>query len=213
MPRHPATGLERRAQHRIPGITRHIHRRNFRFYLGGGQDLTVDPVQPVRVRATINITHILQVVAEVHHAALAEHDIEVEFLTQPLPQLQGLFIQMCGLVPQIVRANDRRIAAGITAANPPFLEHGNPSDIMLGGKVISGREAVTAAADNNHVVGRRGLRAAPGLWPVLVVTDCVTCQTENGITIFSHTAPDALNSIMPSTTRTPPKCARKQNGF
>ena len=80
MSSHPTTGLKRRPQYRVAGVRRNIHRWHHRLNLGGVKYLAINTVQPVCVGSAINIAHVLQGVAQVHDAALAEHHIKVKFL-------------------------------------------------------------------------------------------------------------------------------------
>ena len=49
------------------------------------------------------------------------------------------------------------------------------------GQTVGGRAAVPAAADDDHLIGRLGLRAAPGFRPVLVVIERVAEQAEDRV--------------------------------
>ena len=84
-----------------------------------------------------------------HDAALREHDVVVERLRQALPQLQRMVVERGALVEQVVGADDGGVAAGVAAADPAFLEHGDVGEPMLLGQVIGGAESMTAAADND----------------------------------------------------------------
>ena len=68
---------------------------------------------------------------EIHHPALAEHDVEVQLLGERLPQNQGLFVNVSRFVPQVVGPYNRRVSAGIAAADPTLLDHRNIGDSVL----------------------------------------------------------------------------------
>src|SRR3546814_21023190 len=62
-----------------------------------------------------------------HQAALREHHIVVEILGQALPQLQREFVEVRGLVPQVVGAHDRGVPPGIAAAQPALFQEDRKS--------------------------------------------------------------------------------------
>src|ERR1700752_4570593 len=68
-------------------------------------------------------------------------------------------------VEQIVRADDRRVAAGIAAAEPSLLEHGNVANPVILREVVGGREAVSTSADDHDVVAGLRLRISPRFAP------------------------------------------------
>ena len=157
----PSTGSARPARRSMIGQTS--------LTLVGVEPLRVDAVQPVRVtRRTLSRTS-LQVVREVQHAALAEQDVVVELLRQPLPQLERVLVDRRALVPEVVRADDRRVAAHVAAAEPAALEHGDVRDAVVLREVVGGREAVPAGADDHDVVGPLRVRRAPEEVGVLVL--------------------------------------------
>src|SRR5437588_10951712 len=84
-------------------------------------------------------------------------------------------------VEVIVRADDRRVASGVAAAQPAFFEHGDIGEAMLLGEVVRGREAMAATADDDRVVARLGRRATPGERPVLVIAQRITSEGEKRI--------------------------------
>ena len=90
--------------------------------------------------------------------------LKLSVLRQPLPQLQRELVEVRVGVEVVVRADDRRVAPGVAAAEPALLEHGDVGDAVLLREVVGGREPVPAAADDDDVVARlrRGLRHASG---------------------------------------------------
>src|SRR5687767_13411444 len=52
---------------------------------------------------------------------------------------------------------------------------------MILREVVGRRQAVAAAADDDHVVGRLGRRAAPGLLPVAVVVEGIAGEAEDRV--------------------------------
>ena len=123
--------LKRGAQNRMSRGGRRIDNRHDLANLRRSQNIAVNPVQAIGVGAPIHISHILQVMCEIHHAALAEHDVEVQLLGERLPQNQGLFVNVSRFVPQVVGPYNRRVSAGIAAADPTLLDHRNIGDAVL----------------------------------------------------------------------------------
>ena len=70
------------------------------------------------------------------------------------------------LVEQVIGANDRGVAAGVAAADPALLEHGDVRQAVLLGQVVGSPQAVTAAPDDDGVVVGLRLGLAPLLLPV-----------------------------------------------
>ena len=84
-----------------------------------------------------------------------------------------MLVKQRSLGPQVIGADNGRIAAGITAADPAFFQNGHVADTMLFCKVISCCESVPAAADDDDVILALRLRTTPRLAPVTVVADRV----------------------------------------
>ena len=158
--------------------------RNRFLYLRRIDDLGVDADKPIRVYATLDVTHVLQAVADVVDATLAEHDVVIQVLAEPLPELHGLLVQQRRLGPKIVGANDGRIAAGIAAADPALLENGHVAHAMHFREVVRRREAVAASADDDRVVVLLRFGAPPRFRPVAIVANCVAQQAK--CRIFLH---------------------------
>jgi hypothetical protein len=180
-PRHrggpAAAALERGAAHRIADLRIRVQDRAEGLHLGGRQVLAVDAVEPERVDAALRLADVDLIVAEVEHAALREHDVVVELLAEPFPELQRVLVECRTLVPEIVGADDRRVAAGVAKPDRALLEHGDIRDPVLLGQIVGGGEAVATAADHDDVIGGLGLGLAPGRPPRLVVTERVPEET------------------------------------
>src|SRR5262249_26567886 len=95
--------------------------------------------------------------------------------------LEGMLVEMGALVPEVVGAHDGRVAPGIAAAEPALLDHRHIGDAMLLGEVIGRRQAMAAAADDDDVVARPRLGAAPGFGPVLMIAARVARQAEDRV--------------------------------
>ena len=84
-----------------------------------------------------------------------------------------MLVDRRALVVEIVGADDRGVAAGVAAADPALLEHGDLGEAVLLGQVVGRGEAVPAAADDHRVVGGFRLRRAPLALPALVTDKCL----------------------------------------
>ena len=140
--------------------------------------LGIDTVQAISANAAFDIPHVLQIVSQVIHTALREHDVVVQFLAESFPKLERLFVQQGGFGPEIVRANDGGVAARIAAADPALLEHSDIADAVFLGQVESRGKTMPAATDNNYIVVTLGLRLAPGCVPIAVVAQRIFQQAK-----------------------------------
>ena len=180
VPRRAAAPLQRRAQHRIAHIGFDIEWRAEGLGLFGRQPFVVDAVDPVGVDVAFEHLHVMDVVRQHHHAALREHDVVVELLTQPLPHLQRMVVERGALVEEIVGADDRRVAACVAAADPALLHHRDVAHPELAGEIIGCAQPVPAAADDDRVVGGFGRSIAPLGLPPLVPAKSLPEQRECG---------------------------------
>src|SRR6185437_11139428 len=104
----------------------------------------------------------------------------VEVLGEPLPHLQGVIVEGGALVPQVVRADDGSVAAGVAAADPAFLEDGHIAETVVPGQVISRSQAVAATPDDDGVICGLRLRLAPLRLPVTVTGQASPEKREAG---------------------------------
>jgi hypothetical protein len=176
-----AAPLQGRAINRVTGLRRIIEDRAVGLELLQIQQLGIDAIEVQCIDPPRQPTHLMGRMREVEQAALAEHDVEVQLLAQALPQLQRVLVKMRALVPEIIGAHDGGVAAGVAAADPALLQHGDIGDAVLLGEVVSRRQAVAAAADDDDVILRLWLRAAPGFLPVLMVAESIPGEGEDRI--------------------------------
>ena len=71
-------------------------------------------------RAAISIC--AGVCGDVEDAALAQHHVEVEIARQALVEPEGQIVERDRFGIEIVRADDRRVSAGVAAADPAFFD-------------------------------------------------------------------------------------------
>ena len=179
-----AAWLPGSAQYGIARVGGAVEQGHPLLYLVGGEDLAVDAVQPVGVHAPLDIAHLLQRVAEVHHSPRAEHDVEIEFLAQALPQFEREVVETRRLVTQVIGAHDGRVAAGVAAAQVSLLDDRHIGDAVLFCQVVRRRQAVTATAHDHRVISLPGSGITPGPGPVFVVATGVSEQAQERV--FFH---------------------------
>ena len=117
-------------------------------------------------------------VAEVEHAALRDHGVEVEVLLQVLPQLHRPFVKRIVAGQQVVGADDGGVAADVAGAKPALLQHGDVLQAMFLGEVIGRRQPMPAAADDDDVIFLLRHGIAPGGLPVLVAGEGILDERE-----------------------------------
>ena len=143
-----------------------------------------------------DVAHLLEAMAETQKAAFAVHQVEVKVAAQAVPQLQRELVQVSGLIPEVVGADDLRVSARVSTAHVALLQDGHVGDAVLFGQVVGGCETVSARADDNHFVLASGLRVAPGPRPVFVVAQSVTNQAEQRVLhVASRDAGSAVGAI------------------
>src|SRR5437870_13809073 len=77
------------------------------------------------------------------------------------PELERVFVDRGALIPEVVRANDGRVAGHVAACQPASLEHGDIGDAMVLGKVIRRGQTMAAGANDDDLVRTPRLRVAP----------------------------------------------------
>ena len=99
--------------------------------------------------------------AQVQHAALAHHRVEVQLLLHPLPELQGMGIEL-GIARQpVVRPHDGGVAPDVAPAEIALLEHRHVCQTVLLGEVKRRGQAMAAAADDDDIVFGFRVGSAP----------------------------------------------------
>ena len=148
----------------------------------GAEQFGIDSGEPHRIAAPGEGVALGVGMVEVQDAALADHGVVVQILLQPLPELHRELVERRVARQQIVRADDRGVAADIAGAEIALLQHRDIADAVPAGEVMRRRQAMTAAADDDDVVFglRRGI--APGRGPALVALQGLRQQREDGIT-------------------------------
>ena len=120
-------------------------------------------------------------VRKIEDAALAQHHVEIELARQTLIEPEREIVEGDRLGIEVVRSHDGGVAAGVAAAEPALLDHADACALVSLGKVIGGRQSMSAAADDDEVVGRLGLRLAPRLRPALMAGEALAKESESRI--------------------------------
>src|SRR5579863_4462679 len=176
-----AAALPDAAVWQITGIERLGHQRQLLADLVRTPELGVDAVELHGVYEAGGDLEIGLRMREIEDAALAQHDVEIELAREALIEAQREVVEGDRFGIEIVRAHDRRVAPGVAAAEPAFLDHADPGLLMGLGEVIGGREPVSAAADDDEVVSGLRSRFAPGLRPAFVAGEAMTQKSEGRI--------------------------------
>ena len=85
------------------------------------EKLGVNAMDAHRVSTTGKSVPLTIGMVEIEHAPLADHSIVVDVLLESLPKFHGLLVERDVAGQQVVRPDNRRIAADVTAADPAFL--------------------------------------------------------------------------------------------
>ena len=152
VPGDAAARLVGRTEHRVAHVRRDVHHRTDLGHLRRLEPLGVDPVQHVRLDAADTVPHVLQRVRQVDDASLAEQQVVIELRLEPLPELERVLVDRGALVPEIVRADDRRVARDVPAGEPAALDHRHVGETVLLRQVVRGGEPVPAAAHDHDLV-------------------------------------------------------------
>ena len=174
-----APPLQGAAHDRVARPGRGVEDRAERLDLLRRKELGIHSIEPVGVDPPRRLLQIVDVVDQVQHAPLAEHQVVVQLLRQPFPQLERMLVEGRALVPQVVGADHRGVAPGVAAAEPTFLQHRHVGDAVERGEVVGGGEPMPAGTDDDHVVGGLGRRAAPLLRPAFVMAQRIARQAED----------------------------------
>ena len=130
--------------------------------------LGIDAVQAHRIALAGQHVELSRTVREHDLASLREHHVEVQLVRQAFPQLQRVFEELGVARHQVVGAYQRGVAADIAGSQVSALEHGNIADAMPRRQVVGRGQTMTTATDDDHVVGRLGIRGAPRALPARV---------------------------------------------
>jgi hypothetical protein len=118
-----AAPLQRRAEYRVARLRRDVDDGAEGLDLLRVQPFGIDAVQPIGLHAAHRVAHFAQRVREIEHAALAEHEVDVELVGEALPELERVLVDGAAFVPKVVGAQHRGVAPRVAAADPAFLEH------------------------------------------------------------------------------------------
>jgi hypothetical protein len=140
----------------------------------GIEQLVVGSDQTHRMHAPAGIAQLGPGLDDLDLPPLADHQVEIQTLAQVFPQAQVLVLKPDARFAQVVRANHRRVAAGIAAAEPAALEHRHPGQALIAHQMPGGRQAMATTADHHRVVAGGRLGRAPGPGPAPVTLEALS---------------------------------------
>jgi hypothetical protein len=183
MARRAGTSLQQPAPDGKARVGRKIEIGQKLHHLAAIEELGVDAVEAHDIALARQDIELRGPMGEHALAALRQHDVEVEGVGQPLPQLQGELEELGIAVDHVVRAHDGGVAPDIAGADIAALDHGDIGHAVIGGEVIGGRQPMAAAPDDHRVIAGLGRRRAPGPGPGQIGIEGVTGEGEGGIAL------------------------------
>src|SRR5690606_30091030 len=88
-----------------------------------------------------------------------------QFLRQRLVKSMRQAVDRRAFGVKVVGTHYGRVAAGISAADPAFFQHGHIGDAVVPGQIVGRSEAVAAPANDNGIVAGPWLWGTPGRLP------------------------------------------------
>ena len=145
----------------------------------------VDPGAAKGIAALGEPGHVGVAMAQDQGTARAEHDVVVQLVAHRFPQLEAEFKKVVKFGLTIVGADDGRVAPSVAAADPALFKHRDLADAVDLGEIVSGRQAMAAAADDDHVIVGFRFRIAPCARPVTLSGQPGTQQRERRIALHA----------------------------
>ena len=121
MSRGTAATLQGRTQNRVAHIGRDVEDGAEFLSLFGRQPLIVDALQTVGMDVALEHLNVMHRVGQHHYAARGIHDVVIEFCREVFPEFNRMLVKPLAFFPEIIRANNRGVAARIAAAEPALL--------------------------------------------------------------------------------------------
>jgi hypothetical protein len=180
----------------MAGIERLGHQRQASADLVRTPELRVDAIELHRVGQARGDLKLGGRVRNIEDAALTQHHVEIEFARQPLIEPERQVVEGDRLGIEVVRPHDGGVAAGVAAAEPALLDHADARAFVGLGEVISGRQPMSAAADNDEVINPLGFRLAPGLRPAFVSAEALAQEGEGRIAPAHATTPKPPSDLV-----------------
>ena len=121
MSRGAAATLQGRTQNRVAHIGRDVEDGAELLRLFRRQPFIVDALQTVGMDVALEHLNVMHRVGQHHHAARRIHDVVIEFCREVFPEFNRVLVKPLAFFPEIIRANNRGVAARIAAAEPALL--------------------------------------------------------------------------------------------
>jgi hypothetical protein len=127
-------------------------------------------------------------VEQVDDAALGMHHVVVEVGLEPFPELQRMGVEFRVSGQAVVGADNGGVPAHVAAAKVALLQHRDIGKAMFFREIMRRGQPVTAAADDDDVIGVARCRVAPGRAPALVPGQALGEHRQAGIPHFGSFA-------------------------
>ena len=163
-----AAGLPERAQNRIARAV-DIDDRAQVLDPFGADEFGFDALEHIGVGRALVAANFVVGLCQHHHAAGAEHDVIVQVLADRFIQTARLFIDRRRRVLQIVRPDDRGVAARVAAAKPAFFDNRHIGDAVFFAQPVCGCQPMAACSNDHGLVFFAGIGGAPRAFPALMV--------------------------------------------
>ena len=98
--------------------------------------------------------HVVPRMPKDEHAALTEHDVEIQLGGQSFILLKRKFVKGRAFRIKIVGSDNGRVAPGISAADSAFFKHCHFYKAMHANEIIGCSKTMPSASDHNRVIGR-----------------------------------------------------------
>ena len=156
-----APALQKPAEHGVAAVVE-INERHPLLHRLAAQRLRIHPEEAHHVGAPCEQIALCLGVKQVEGAALAHHRVEIELALEPFPQLQRVLVEADIVRVEVVGADDGGVAPDVAQPDRALLQHRHVGNTVLGGEVESGRQSMTAAADDHDTVALAWRRLGPG---------------------------------------------------
>ena len=206
--------MPQRAEYRVPRALADVNERGQPLDLSWIDHLGIDALDLVHLRAPAHRPQRGVAVRQGEMAALREHHVEVEVGSEPAVELDRAVVEPDPLWRQVVRAENRRVAARAARSQVALVQHGDVGYPVIGGQVIGGSQPVHAAADDDHVVGALQVTRAPGRRPFGVcqaVAEQAKCGVPGGIRDVTPALPVSVRDRLHGSS--PPRGPRWVTGI
>ena len=184
MARGSAAGLVQCAENGIARLGRAVQQGHVSFNLDGREHLHVQALVASGIGMAAHGANIVFGLAKHQESPGREHRVEIQFGTEVFVKRACEFVDVDGIIAEIIGTDNRGVSSGIAPAEPAFFQHDDVGEIVVFGEVVGGGKAVAAGADNGNVIGGLGFGGTPCGFPVLVIVEGTVEEGKEGV--FLH---------------------------